>query len=472
MVGSSAVAGDPPIIVAPARGSDERARLLAEVPARASVLGADDLADAVRTVAAERVSRIEDEVVALERELADVRADRDARRARLLELDDERDTRLRWADWCEAQPAEASDDVAVIADATEDVTRAGAAARDAGRALDDVLEQQATAEAALEEARREVEAHAAAERSEAEVRQQLEQAERLLAETTDPDEAAAARRRVEVLHRTLTLRAEPRARDQRHREAVEALAQQAGALEERLAEAVQAARQRSDVALRELAQAEQVLDRLHQRARGRLRRLRDAVAVLPPELQPVDGDDLLEQTAAIAEALRAHAGEEPPEVAELRAEAERLDRRCDDLAVRVEEMRAGLGDAADADLVAAFRRLIDDAPGEPVVLDEAVDATDWPALLDDLAEHPPWRRVVLVTGDPAVLAWAIDLPPRLGGVRTDAFADRAPAARPAESLQFGADPADAQDAPSVITIDRLRAFAFRSPSEPGSPDES
>lgn len=488
MVGSGAKRGEPSIVVVPEAASDQWPRLLADAP---SVIARADVEGAVAALVAERDAAISGRVATLELVLGDLVAELDRAVAARDGCQEELSALLRWADWCEAQPAESAEDVTALAEATRTVQERSAEARDASRALDDVLEQQATAEAALEEARMEVEANSAPGLAESDVRHELERAERELATATTEQEQAAARRRVEVLHRTLSVRAEPRRDGQPHHDAVAALARQAGALEARLAEAVGAARERSDAALRALARAEQVLERLHHRERGRHRRLRDAVAELPVELRPREQDGLLAHADHIADGLRVHAESRRPELDAHVVAVQQLEERRAEVHRELDEVRSTMGRGEDGDLVVALRQLVDAAGAAPVVLDEPLSADQWPAVLEDLAARPPATRVLVLTRDPAVVDWAIDLPATVGGVvmagadaepaprsspRSVPGSVPAPAAGGAESLQFDAEPADAQDAAEtgdepIISIDRLRAFAFRSPSECRSSDE-
>lgn len=486
MVGRATVADEPRIVVVPVGASATWPRLIDEA---ATVVTRDAVQSAVADQVDRRDEAIASQVAELELELGDLVAELDDVTARRVEQEEDHAALLRWADWCEAQPAEAADGVGAVAEATRVVEQRSAEARQAGRELDDVLEQQATAEAALEEARMEVEAHSAPGLAESDVRQELERAEQVLAAATSTQEEAIARRRVEVLHRTLAVRAEPRSQDARHHEAVRALSRQAEALQARLSEAVETARARSDAALRSLAQAEQQLERLHHRERGRHRRLRDAVAELPADLRPRAQDDLLDQADAVAEALRTHAESLLPELDALRKTVDGLAASREDLHLRIESVRATIGRAEDGDVVLAVRALVD-AAEPPVVLDDPLSPEEWPVVMADLASRPPDVPVSVLTADAGVLAWAIDLPPSIGGVvlspsargrgepggADGAAAGTSPAAVPTESLQFDRQPADAQEAGEardepLIDIERLRAFAFRSPSEPRSSDE-
>lgn len=487
MVGRATTADEPRIVVVPEGASATWPRLIDEA---ATVVTRDAVQSAVADQVARRDEAIASQVAELELQLGDLVAELDDVAARRVEQEEDHAALLRWADWCEAQPAEAADGVGAVAEATRVVEQRSAEARQAGRELDDVLEQQATAEAALEEARMEVEAHSAPGLAESDVRQELERAEKVLASASSTQEETVARRRVEVLHRTLAVRAEPRSQDTRHHEAVRALARQAEALQARLSEAVETARARSDAALRSLAQAEQLLERLHHRERGRHRRLRDAVAELPAELRPRTQDDLLAESDAVAASLRTHAESLLPELDELRRAVDGLVARREDVHLRIDSVRATIGRAEDDDVVRAVRALVE-AADPPVVLDDPLSPEEWPAVMADLAARPPDVPVSVLTADPAVLAWAIDLPSSIGGVVLSPFArhrgesDRAesadaagtsPTAAPAESLQFEHQRADAQGAGEtrdepLIDIERLRAFAFRSHSEPRSSDE-
>ncbi len=103
------------------------------------------------------------------------------------------------AEWCERQPAEDAAGATRLADLTAEVEEQGRVARVATRRLERVLEQRAAAEAALEEARRELAGLGSAGADETTVRRQIEAASEELRAATDTYQAAmkdAARRRI------------------------------------------------------------------------------------------------------------------------------------------------------------------------------------------------------------------------------------------------------------------------------------
>ncbi|WP_436792989.1 hypothetical protein [Actinospongicola halichondriae] len=138
-------------------------------------------ADIRAAVAAETDARSDADAVViagLEDELRSLLQHGAAAEAVHAELAMEQRRTLEAADWCEAQPSRDLQDAEAIASAAATLDVHGRAVREANRQLERVLEQRAAAEAALEEARSEIDSMGAAGHDETDVRRQMEDASR------------------------------------------------------------------------------------------------------------------------------------------------------------------------------------------------------------------------------------------------------------------------------------------------------
>jgi len=216
-------------------------------------------------------------------------------------------------------------------------------------------------------------------------------------------DATAAARTVTSLEAELHARAGDDGRLFERAVAARELRDQVAAVEARLAaadtEALEAWARASDV----LAAAETERDRLAGELATLQRRASRASAELPPERRPPV--DLLTGLVALAGALRADATTLAGELAE-----------ADRVVTDAEAAADGAATPTPADIAEALRAALGAGTG-PVVLAEPfadLDAPDVDALLGLLAHASAERPTVVVTGDLAVIGWAIGLPAEVG----------------------------------------------------------
>lgn len=318
-----------------------------------------------RAALRDRIAALRGELAAAEERVADAEAAVDQRRA-------DRDSFRDAAAWAEALPAAMRNQQVVVADAEADLVEQLRESREAARALDRVLEQRASADAAIAEARRQ-------------------------------------------LH---TLAAEGAASDAERQHAAAALAAQAESVEARLAEAEAAARARSERSKRVVTEGERAIEQLTRDQRDRHKRLHALVDCLPGDARPPHDEDPLEHTAAIAAGLRSLADTVDGELAGLVAFADRhradRDRRRDEVA----GLEASVDRVEPEDAAEALAELVGGVADGVVVLDGVV-ADEHGAdagLLRALEVAEPTAPLVLLTADPGVLGWAIDLPADAGAL--------------------------------------------------------
>lgn len=316
-----------------------------------------------RAVMRDRIAALRGELAAVEARLADADA---AVAQRCRDRDSFRDA----AAWAEALPDTVRAQQVVIADAEADLVAQLRESREAARALDRVLEQRASADAAIAEARRQLDAMSA--------------------------QGAPA--------------------DAQRQQAAAALAAQAASVEARLAEAEAAARTRSEQTKRIVTEAERSIEQMTREQRDRHQRLGELVDCLPGDVRPPHDEDPLHHTATIAAGLRALADTVDAEVPGLSAAADRVRADRDHRRDEVAGLEASLDRVEPEDAAAALAELVGDVEDGVVVLDDVV-ADEHGAdagLLRALEAAEPAAPLVLLTADLGVLGWAIDLPADAG----------------------------------------------------------
>jgi len=322
------------------------------------------VADRRRAALRERIGELEAGLHAAADELADAQAVVDQRRA-------DRDAFAEAARWVESLPALAAADRDRTAAAEAQMAERLRADRDAARALDRVLDQRASADAAIAEARRQLAA--------------------LRQDGHDP-----ARQR-----------------------AAADLEAQAASVESRLTEAEDQARARSEQTKRDVGETERELERLARDQRDRLARLAALVDCLPGEARPPHDADPLRHVATVAGGLRGLAGVVDGELAGLQAEADRRRAGCDECRRRVDAARLALERIAPEDAAQALADLVTGVTDGVVVLDDVVAAAGAggeDGLLRALEATEASAPLVLLSSDPTVLGWAIDLPADRGAL--------------------------------------------------------
>jgi hypothetical protein len=356
-----------------------RRRALGRAPGR-TVVGRAELDAATQAVAGRRrAARVEQLAEcnahlegALER-LAAARAAVDQRRA-------DHDGFLAAATWCETLPGLAAGHRSALAAAELGLSDALREARDASRALDRVLEQRAQADAAISEARRQLHA-------------------------LDRDGTDA---------------------DGRRAQASAALTAQAESLEARLSEAEEVARSRSEQTKRAVTAAEREIEQLTRDHRDRQSRLAALIECLPGDARPPHDDDPIHHVQSVSTGLRGLADTIAGELTGLTAALDRHRAECEHRRGEVAAIRATLDRIAPEDAAEALAGLVCGVPDGVVVLDDVVasdpDGTD-DGLLRALEDAEPEARLVLLSSDPTVLGWAIDLPAERGALVGPATVD-------------------------------------------------
>lgn len=365
-------------------------RALGCAPGR-TVVGPAELEAATQAVAGRRrAARLEelaarnaDLEAALER-LAAARSAVDQRRA-------DHDGFHAAADWCTSLPEAAAAHRTDVAAAEVELSDALRDAREASRALDRVLEQRAQADAAIAEARR-----------------QLHALDRGVGGPGDERAQASA-----------------------------ALAAQAESLEARLSDAEREARSRSEETKRAVTAAERTIERLGREQRDRRSRLGALVDCLPGDARPPHDDDPLHHVDTVAAGLRGLADTIAAELTGLTAALDRHRAECEHRRSEVAALRATLDRISPEDAAEALAGLVTGVADGVVVLDDVVapDPTGpEDGLLRALEDAEPAAPLVLLSSDPTVLGWAIDLPAERGalyGPRTvDLLATATSTARP------------------------------------------
>lgn len=346
-------------------------RALAPAPGR-TVVGRAELDAATQAVAGRRRTERLEHLAgcnagleqALER-LAEARAAVDQRRA-------DHDGFIAAADWCETLPTLAAEHRSDLAAAEAGLAESLRDAREASRALDRVLEQRAQVDAAISEARRQLHA-------------------------LDRGEGDAAGERAQ---------------------AAAALSAQAESLEARLSEAEVAARTRSEQTKRAVTGGEREIERLTRDQRDRQSRLAALVDCLPGDARPPHDEDPLHHVQMVSAGLRGLAETTAAELTGLTAVLDRHRAECEHRRREVAAIRATLDRVAPEDAAEALSGLLCSVGAGVVVLDDVVasDPGGDDGLLRALEAAEPDAPLVLLSSDPAVLGWAIDLPAERGAL--------------------------------------------------------
>ena len=347
-------------------------RALGQAPGR-TVVGRAELDAATQAVAGRRrTARLEELAEcnahleqALER-LAAARLAVDQRRA-------DHDGFVSAADWCETLPALAAEHRSALAAAETDLSDSLREAREASRALDRVLEQRAQADAAITEARRQLHG-------------------------LDPGDGDPAGERAQ---------------------AAAALSAQAESLEDRLSEAEGVARSRSEQTKRAVTEAEREIERLTREHRDRQARLAALLECLPGDARPPHDEDPIHLVRMVSAGLRSLAETTAGELTGLTAVLDRHRAECEHRRGEVAAIRATLDRIAPEDAAEALAGLVCSVADGMVVLDDVVasdpDGRD-DGLLRALEDAEPEAPLVLLSSDPTVLGWAIDLPAERGAL--------------------------------------------------------
>jgi hypothetical protein len=220
-----------------------------------------------------------------------------------------------------------------------------------------------------------------------------------------------AERSVGAFESELTVRAGEDVQRLQRFAAAEQLRAQVEALADTLRRAEEDARATVELAGQAVAAAESGFEQAATEIGELARRTRKLAEELPIDQRP-EGDPL-RTLLELADALRAHA-----EV--LRPEIDRAEAAVATAAVKLEEAvatrrEAGNGDEGPqaADLVEALEALLEEPSDHPLVLDEpfvGVDHATRADLLEIVRSSSSHRQLVLLTEDPEILGWAIELP--------------------------------------------------------------
>lgn len=349
-------ASRPPVVAAPGR----------------TVVGRAALAEATAEVAERRRAALRSRIAELAEELDEAEHQRTDAEAAVVRRRSDRDDLLEAAAWSESLPETTRRQRAEIATAEADLLERLRESREAARALDRVLEQRASADAAISEARR-----------------QLASLDGDADPTGERQQAAAA------------------------------LAAQSQSLEARLAEAEDAARSRSERSKRAVTECERTIEEQTRGHRDAQARLRTLVASLPGDARPPHDDDPIDHVATVAAGLRGLAETVGGELGGLEAVAARHRLACEERRRDLAELERAVHATAPEDAAQALADLVTGMVDGVVVLDDVVAADhegDDASLLRALEDAQPSSPVVLLSSDPAVLAWAIDLPADRGAI--------------------------------------------------------
>lgn len=229
--------------------------------------------------------------------------------------------------------------------------------------------------------------------------------------------ADLAGRSVGTFENELSARADEDANRIKRFAAAEQLRHQVEALTATLTRAEHTARAALEEATEAVIAAELALDRA-QAATTEVSRTARALANRLPIDQRPEGEHL-GTLGLLAERLRAHALVVDPEIEAAREAVAAASRRVAEAAAEAEAAGTGDDGPRQIDLRDAFSALLDERGDVLVVLDDPFTAVDDPtraALLDLLLERTGEGPVVLLTGAPDVLGWAIGLPAADGTV--------------------------------------------------------
>jgi len=167
-----------------------------------------------------------------------------------------------------------------------------------------------------------------------------------------------------------------------------------------------------------VSELERELERLAREQRDRLARLGGLLDCLPGESRPPRGEDPLDHIATVARGLRSLAAIVDGELAGLQAEHDRRRASRDAQRRQVEAARTSLDRIAPEDAAAALADIVAGVTDGIVVLDDVVAGTAAhdDGLLRALEVAEPAAPLVLLSSDPTVLGWAIDLPAERGAL--------------------------------------------------------
>lgn len=246
------------------------------------------------------------------------------------------------------------------------------------------------------------------------------------------DEAAEklelAQRSVDALEAELTVRTGEDTKRLKRLAAAEQLRAQVDTLQASLASAEEAARAALDAAMSDHAAAEVAFEQANAAIAELARRCHTLAEQLPAEQRPQG--ELAEVLVALASSLDALAESVQPEVNAARQTLEDATRAHDESLQAVEMASRAVDGPQRDDFVEGLAQLLGDADQRHVlVLDDpfaGVDAEARAELLALVRDGSADRQLVLLTEDPEVLGWAIELPADVGtAVPADALLARA-----------------------------------------------
>ncbi len=237
-----------------------------------------------------------------------------------------------------------------------------------------------------------------------------------------------AQRSVVALEAELTMRTGEDAKRLKRLAAAEQLRAQVDAVEATLTRAEDAARSALRAAQEAQAAAEVALDRAGQDLADLGRRVRALSDELPIDLR-VEGDPL-DSLEVLAARLGDHAGVLQPEIDAAEAAVSDAGRQLEEALAALHLAGTGGEGPQREDFLEGFTRLLaDDGATTALVLDEPLSGLDEHALdemLELIRTGSATRPVVLLTEDPQILGWAIELPADVGAaVPADALLARA-----------------------------------------------
>lgn len=344
-----------------------------------TVIGSAELAQALATAAERRRAELRDLIAQLDQQLAAATSDAGAAEATAEQRREEHDALLAAARWCESLPEHLEELRSARAEAEAVLFERLRASRAAGRALERVLEQRSAAAAVV----------------------------------------AEARGQMAVLHAPVGGASETG-------HLPEQLTARTEALEGHLAVAEAEAHLGIEHAAGAVFEAERALAELAERRHDRLSQLAGLAEGLPAEERPPPGDDALDHLDGVVAHLRSLAETFADQVADADAAVVRSRSERDDLAERIEGVRDSVDQSAAEDAVEALAAVASDADADVVVLDGVVATEADEAgvgLLGALEAVDGLPPLVLVSADPTVLGWAIDLPGEVGAVAAPAVLD-------------------------------------------------
>ena len=261
----------------------------------------------------------------------------------------------------------------------------------------------------------------------ARVQAAVAEAEREVAETEA--EVERSTRSVSSFETELSMRADEDARRLQRFAAAEQLRTQVEALSATLATAEAEARAALERAAADASRAESALDRVAGRLGDLTRRARDLLAELPADRRPDDEPlAVLEPLAAELDALAESLSGDVAEATALREQAAAELERARQATVEAGRMLDG---PQPQDHAAAVRSVLGRGEQLLVLAEPFTRAGLEPELVRSaLLEAVEHRPLVLLTDDPDLLGWAIELPPEVGRVV------------PVDALNLSAGPAD------------------------------